>query len=634
MNLKNSLIAAGILGTMLFVTSCNKELDTVPAQIVTMDDLRVPATFNWQTTREVTLHVMMPKTIDFTLFRSRIDILSGPESQGGVMLNTGSVDATGLYSAKLRVPTALTQLYVKSDVGSAFVDISSLKSSAGLLDGNLDFGSGYDSIPPPGKTATVSKQSGLICHISGQPVTQNLLDQNLIQNGTFDVNSFGKISDWPSPMTPDGKWYYTNTLTNAVSQYNEAGNKVLRINVPTTTSYRSGGVAQLISANPGQLITFSADFKLLGTTNGSNQAWMYIIPRDETGASITYYNYTIHPISSSQKWNRYTVAATMPAGTKTVQILLWQWVFSGSFLWDNIVVTGPVADGDGDGVNDESDEYPEDPLRAFNIYYPEKNAFSTIAFEDNWPGRGDYDFNDLVVDYRYQQVTNGSNALVELYGNFSIRAIGAYFNNGFGFQMDLDPQKISSITGTSVTKDYISLLSNNAEAGQTKGTIIITDDVFVQLPFSGTGIGVNTVPDMPYVQPVMMNVKVSLSQPVSLALTGTPPYNPFLIVNQERGREIHLPNQPPTALADQSLFGSGDDNSIPESGRYYKTKNNLPWALEIPYEFEYPIEKALVINAYLHFAEWAQSGGTQYPDWYLPTAGYRDNSLIYQAPSK
>jgi LruC domain-containing protein len=200
--------------------------------------------------------------------------------------------------------------------------------------------------------------------------------------------------------------------------------------------------------------------------------------------------------------------------------------------------------------------------------------------------------------------------------------------------MEMDPSKISNVTGTSVTDGYITLLANNSEAGQSKATVILTDNVFVQLPFSGTGIGVNTVQDMPFVQPVTMDMKVSFVTPVPLAQAGTPPYNPFLIVNQERGREVHLPNKPPTSLADAGLFGTGEDNSIPSSGRYYKTKNNLPWGLEIPYKFEYPVEKAQVLSAYLHFAEWAQSGGSSYPDWYVSKPGYRNTSLIYQAPVK
>ena len=324
----------------------------------------------------------------------------------------------------------------------------------------------------------------------------------------------------------------------------------------------------------------------------------------------------------------------MPAGTAYVQVLLWHWVYAGSFYWDNVVVTGPNPDADGDGVDDTSDQYPNDPSRAFNIYYPSQTAYSSIAFEDNWPGKGDYDCNDLVVDYRYKQVTNASNALVELFGTYIFRAAGASFTNGFGFQMGLDPTKISNVTGTSKTESYINLLANNSEAGQAKGTIIITDNVFTQLPFPGGGTGVNTTPGQAYVAPTTMNIKVSLTQAVPLSQAGTPPYNPFLIVNKIRGREIHLPNYTPTSLANLSFFGTENDNSEPGNGRYYKTINNLPWSLDFTSKFDYPIERIPIIEAYLHFAAWAESGGTLYPTWYTTASGNRNNAYIFQPPVK
>jgi hypothetical protein len=78
---------------------------------------------------------------------------------------------------------------------------------------------------------------------------------------------------------------------------------------------------------------------------------------------------------------------------------------------DKIQPIDTPTDTDGDGVSDVRDEYPTDPKRAFNNYYPSKNNTGTLAFEDLWPAKGDYDFNDLVVDYNFNQVTNGENKL-------------------------------------------------------------------------------------------------------------------------------------------------------------------------------------------------------------------------------
>ena len=70
------------------------------------------------------------------------------------------------------------------------------------------------------------------------------------------------------------------------------------------------------------------------------------------------------------------------------------------------------TDSDGDGVSDEFDQYPTDPARAYNSYWPSKRTYATIAFEDEWPKTADYDMNDLVVNYRYNFVSNANNVIV------------------------------------------------------------------------------------------------------------------------------------------------------------------------------------------------------------------------------
>ena len=108
--------------------------------------------------------------------------------------------------------------------------------------------------------------------------------------------------------------------------------------------------------------------------------------------------------------------------------------------------------------------------------------------------------------------------------------------------------------------------------------------------------------------------------------------NPFIYINEAgkgRGYEVHLPDHPPTELADASVFGTSSDDSKPSSGRYYKTKSNLPFAISIPEKFDYPAEGQAIINAYLKFASWAQSGGLQYTNWYQNISGYRNPNNVY-----
>ncbi|MEI6898961.1 MAG: LruC domain-containing protein [Bacteroidota bacterium] len=289
-----------------------------------------------------------------------------------------------------------------------------------------------------------------------------------------------------------------------------------------------------------------------------------------------------------------------------------------------------MTDTDGDGVSNNFDDYPNDPTKAFNNYYPTETPYGTLAFEDLWPGKGDYDFNDMILDYRYNQITNGLNKAVKINMTFILKAMGAAYKNGFGIQLPIAPSQVASVTGTSLHENFIVNNSNGTETGQTKATIIVFDNGYKLLPYpGGGGTGVNTTPGEPYVQPDTLHIEITLTTPIPLTVIGSPPYNPFLIINMERGKELHMVNYPPTDKADLSLFGTSSDDSDPASGRYYVTKENLPWIMDVPSPFSYPIEKTDITQTYNKLIPWAESSGNTYYDWFQAKPGYRNTQLLY-----
>jgi LruC domain-containing protein len=295
-----------------------------------------------------------------------------------------------------------------------------------------------------------------------------------------------------------------------------------------------------------------------------------------------------------------------------------------------------VADADSDGVEDANDDYPNDPLRAFNNYFPAA-GYGSLAYEDLWPGKGDFDFNDVVIDYRFNTVTNASNEVVEVLASFPVKASGAALENGFGFSLpDASSDFVSSpdkfvVTGYDHQEGYVSLNAYGHETGQSEPTVVVFDNFFNILASPG-GTGVNTDPGRPFVPFDTLNVTITPTGTYAINDMGLTTWNPFIIVDKTRNHEVHLPDYPPSDLADVSLFGQWEDDSDPGTNRYYKTFDDLPWALDIPSAFEWPKEKVEITEAYNHFAEWAESGGTLYTDWYIDNPGYRDDSKIYDVP--
>jgi len=287
-------------------------------------------------------------------------------------------------------------------------------------------------------------------------------------------------------------------------------------------------------------------------------------------------------------------------------------------------------DTDGDGVTNIFDNYPDDPLRAYNNYYPSNSDYGTFAFEDLWPYRGDYDFNDLIIDYRFNSITNSSNEIVELRPVFILRAIGGSFRNSFGFVMDVPPDFINSVTGQKIFGSELNLSANGTEANQSKAVIIVFDDAYKILSVPSGGTYVNTQPDDPFVEPdtislvITLNLSKVVTDPLSL-----PPYNPFIIVDQDRGVEVHIAGYPPTDLVDYSLFGTGNDQSNAELGRFYFSAQDFPWGVNLPQKFAYPVEKTSIITAHLKFENWANSIGASYVDWFQDKTGYRNTQKIY-----
>lgn len=615
-----------ILSFLLILTlaySCRKVDDNDNNDNNPIETLNIPDGFLFETTVEHDITVILPTTINFTDLRGRVNIYSDYPDAGGLLLASSSIDADGKARFLLRVPAYTERLFVESISGSAWVELNgnNTKNGGFVIDFNADI-----SLLPPSDTVVEEKSAVFRNYYEAKqahPYLKQRAVVNLIENGNFSVNDFGAISDWSSPMNTDGRWHITSTLgTNHAKRHTQNNQTMMRI---TPSPARYGGVAQLVPANPGDLITISADIRSTG--HNSNTSWLFLIARNANGESFYFYSLQTYP---PNQWVNRSFAATMPPGTVTVQVLLWNHIYGGSIDYTNVVVTGPVSDSDGDGVDDELDDYPNDPLRAFDVYYPNIQDFGSLAYEDLWPGKGDYDFNDLVIDYQFKQVLNGNNELVEFFTDLSVRAIGASFENGFGFSIaGMSSNNIASITGNALSDNYINLNANGTEAGQGNPVIIAFDNAFSMLTHPGESFTINTIPDMPYTDPDTIQLYVSFVEPILFRNTGRAPFNPFLIVNKQRGYEVHLPGQQPTDLADESLFGTYFDATNPATGKYYQSETNLPWAIDLPVRFDYPIEKAEIISAHLRFKEWAESGGNSFTDWYLDMAGYRNAELIY-----
>lgn len=278
-----------------------------------------------------------------------------------------------------------------------------------------------------------------------------------------------------------------------------------------------------------------------------------------------------------------------------------------------------IKDTDGDGISDLLDEYPDDKTKAFNNYYPSASVEkrSTLMFEDSWPTKGDYDLNDVVISYRYKIVTNAKNEVVQVNGDYLLKATGGGFANGFAVEFPTKSSQIGNVTGGTL------------EAGHENAVIVVFQNMRQEME------NWNTKDTEPVSNPIPYQISFDNTSGLSLREFGLGAYNPFIINNTTgfgRGYEVHLPGKKPTILANKALFGTKDDDTKISSDKYYLTVNQLPWAINISDgNFNYTKEEVSIFKAYLKFPAWAQSGGALFTDWYInKSKDYLDESLLYK----
>ncbi|MCB5197187.1 LruC domain-containing protein [Deefgea salmonis] len=279
------------------------------------------------------------------------------------------------------------------------------------------------------------------------------------------------------------------------------------------------------------------------------------------------------------------------------------------------LVSNTDPDTDGDGVKDSLDEFPSDASKAFSHWYPSQNGWGTLAYEDSWPQKGDFDLNDLVMRYRTREIMNASRQVVGLEMEYRLDANGGILSTGFGIHLPgIAANKVST---ASLQINQAAPQAITPEGGQTEAVMLLYNDIRPYAIQTRSGCSFfNTENECPRLNGTTFQMKVDFSSPLAGSLF-TSPYNPFIFRTDNRGQETHLPGKAPTAKANTSLFGTQNDRSVLGSTNTYIDANRLPWVLDIPNEWEYPKERTDIVLSHPKISAWASSGGSTNTDWYF-----------------
>ena len=619
-----------------------------------LSGISVPDGFTFETTEELEITLQVVGDGSEKYERMKFFIYSSDPDSLGVLLTSGGVNSDGYYNTILSVPKISDSLYISSNItgislgmvevsGNSFFHefVFSNKmpnhgsSRSNFTDIISDFENGLDGWQPYRDISIYTSDA------SNTPISDGPAGASDSFIWGFDTRGGLRSYNAPAKFSGDmyGQYiayhyYLGNTVKSRPVANNIAdiritdGNKVLAIDLSSTFQHEVNAGWQTIYCKLDETETSGSGWRIGNMSTWTTGKGSRTTP--STPATASQIQQILQNVTGILLGPEYQVGYFSSNGPEFIAL--------GKVGIVSDVTTFPVLqqgqqmnDSDGDGVPDDTDDYPNDSDKAYNNYGPGENIYGTLAYEDLWPIKGDYDFNDIVIDYNFNIITNASNKVVEMESNFILNATGAGYLDGFAFELPVNQATVASVSGQQLSGSTFSLSGNGTEAGHTNTVIAVFDDAHEIFGESGF---VNTDPSLNYITPVELNLTIVFDGSFEISDLGTVPYNPFITSNQRRGYEIHLPGYENTALADVTVFGTSDDNTNPSLPKYYQTENNLPWAIHLPVSFEYPQESSSIENAYLKFVDWAVSGGSSFPDWYTDQSGYRNSNHIYSAPAK
>lgn len=288
-------------------------------------------------------------------------------------------------------------------------------------------------------------------------------------------------------------------------------------------------------------------------------------------------------------------------------------------------------DSDNDGLDDNTDAFPNDPNRAVVTFVPAgENQQGTLLYEDLWPVIGDHDFNDLVVDYNLEIISNTQDNVKELKFDLELKAVGGIFQKGFAISLPIAPSNIQSVSGQEISPGGVFDVNENGVEDFGSTTVVpFFDDAHALLPPAPGDQVTNAKSSSPVVTPVDLQIRIVFQNPVEPGFLNSHPLDYFIVPKNDRTIEIHLKGKPNIHPGVAQLFGTEQDDSSPGNNKFYQTNTGLPWALHIAEEIPHPEENQDFADAYPLFTSWAESGGVENTDWFVDNPGNRNESLLF-----
>jgi LruC domain-containing protein len=288
---------------------------------------------------------------------------------------------------------------------------------------------------------------------------------------------------------------------------------------------------------------------------------------------------------------------------------------AAQFALISAFASAPLAaraqDSDGDGAPDVQDAFPCDPAAAALAFAPAEGAVGLLLFEDQWPQRGDFDFNDVVLGYNYALQQDGAGRTVALRLTLHALALGGVFDNGLALHLPVPAAQVAAVTRSVDGGPAQALAVRPADQ---ELVVVVSSDL--RELFGGQAGQINAVTGGVTQVGGAIEVDVQLAAPTALP-AGQAPYDLFIFRAQDPSLEVHASAYPGTAAMQVGLLGTHADRSTP--GRWFVDPAGVPFVLAVPDLSAYPEEGVDIGLLYPDLLAFAASGGATHQDFYAST---------------
>ena len=249
-------------------------------------------------------------------------------------------------------------------------------------------------------------------------------------------------------------------------------------------------------------------------------------------------------------------------------------------------------------------------------------SYGNIMFEDNWPVRGDYDFNDFVIRYKTTTATSIGGGAYDKEGftvDINFLAIGGAYAYNLGLQLDelpakyIDDFKILQTTG-GLSVELVNQGEDTPAIFIFKGTENLKGKDGAKYFNTEQGhitANNNQLPKVSF--KIYVNCYNNFPKNRALTLSSySKNQNFFLKTGGVDGKEIHLRGYEPTHLyKDYEKDADGRMSDVK-----YADKNDFVWGIKTAYNSYYPYEGIDMVDAFPRFKNWVSTGSWEYENWY------------------